>query len=348
MPVLDDGVIEPDETFTVVLSNPWGATLVRDEATGVIKDDDLPVVSISTGSDSATEGEDVRFDLVRSVNLKGRLRVTVRVSATGTFLSATPPNTVTFGPGESMAILRMGTIDDDRDEADGTVEALLIESDDYAIKDRGRAVVTVTDNDRIPAIGIGGARALESTGEIVFPVTLGAASDRVVTVEWSTSDGTARKEEDYRGGHGVVTFPPGGTAQTIRVLLLDDMRVEEDETFTLTLGRAVNGTSDGGAATGVIEDDERTVSKAWLTRFGRTVASQAVESVSDRLTGASRRASQVMVGGQQLRSASEGEAEGRLGGSQLSFGNQPRMPAGGLGAAGALRRGLGISRPSRG
>ena len=336
--VLDDGVIEPDETFTVVLSNPWGATLVRDEATGVIKDDDLPVVSISTGSDSAAEGEDVRFDLVRSVNLKGRLRVTVRVSATGTFLSATPPNTVTFGPGESTAILRMGTIDDDRDEADGTVEALLIESDDYAIEDRGRAVVTVTDNDRIPAIGIGGARALESTGEIVFPVTLGAASDRVVTVEWSTSDGTARKEEDYRGGHGVVTFPPGGTAQTIRVLLLDDMRVEEDETFTLTLGRAVNGTSDGGAATGVIEDDERTVSKAWLTRFGRTVASQAVESVSDRLTGASRRASQVTVGGQQLRSASEGEAEGRLGGSQLPFGNQPRMPAGGRGAPGALRR----------
>ena len=338
VPVLDDGVIEPDETFTVVLSNPWGATLVRDEATGVIKDDDLPVVSISTGSDSAAEGEDVRFDLVRSVNLKGPLRVTVRVSATGTFLSATPPNTVTFGPGESTAILRMGTIDDDRDEADGTVEALLIESDDYAIEDRGRAVVTVTDNDRMPAIGIGGARALESTEEIVFPVTLGAASDRVVTVEWSTSDGTARKEEDYRGGQGVVTFPPGGTAQTIRVLLLDDMRVEEDETFTLTLGRAVNGTSDGGAATGVIEDDERTVSKAWLTRFGRTVASQAVESVSDRLTGASRRASQVTVGGQQLRSASEGEAEGRLGGSQLPFGNQPRMPAGGLGAPGALRR----------
>ena len=56
VPVLDDSVIEPDETFTVVLSNPWGATLVRDEATGVIKDDDLPVVSISTGSDSAAEG----------------------------------------------------------------------------------------------------------------------------------------------------------------------------------------------------------------------------------------------------------------------------------------------------
>ena len=338
VPVLDDGVIEPDETFTVVLSNPRGATLVRDEATGVIKDDDLPVVGIFTGSDSAAEGEDVRFDLVRSVNLKGRLRVTVRVSATGTFLSATPPNTVTFGPGESTAILRMGTTDDDRDEADGTVEALLIESDDYAIEGRGRAVVTVTDNDRIPAIGIGGARAMESTGEIVFPVTLGAASDRVVTVEWSTSDGTARADEDYRGGRGVVTFPPGGTAQTIRVLLLDDMRVEEDETFTLTLGRAVNGTSDGGAATGVIEDDERTVSKAWLTRFGRTVASQAVESVSDRLTGASHRASQVTVGGQPLRSASEGEAEGRLGGWQLPFGNQPRMPAGGLEAPGALRR----------
>ena len=215
-------------------------------------------------------------------------------------------------------------------------------------RNRGRAVVTVTDNDRMPAIGIGGARALESTGEIVFPVTLGAASDRVVTVEWSTSDGTARKEEDYRGGHGVVTFPPGGTAQTIRVLLLDDMRVEEDETFTLTLGRAVNGTSDGGAATGVIEDDERTVSKAWLTRFGRTVASQAVESVSDRLTGASRRASQVTVGGQQLRSASEG----RSGGSSRRLATPIRKPTAdacrGAGSTGRVATGLGISRSSRG
>ncbi len=338
VPLLDDVMLEPAETLTVALSNPQGVTLERAEATGVIQDNDFPMMSISAVSGSVEEGEDVRFALVRSGDFNVQLSVMLRVSPTGAFLSTTPPTTVSFEPGDVRVVLKIGTTDDDRDEPDGTLEAVLVESDDYDIEGPGRAVVTVTDNDHIPSIGIEGARALESAGEIVFPVTLGAASDRVVTVEWSTSEATARQDEDYRGEQGVVTFPPGGTAQTIRVALLDDMLLEEDETFTLTLASAVNGTLDGGTATGVIGDDESTVFKAWLTRFGRTVAGQVVDTVSERLTGVSRRSSQVTIAGQQLQSAFKSEADDPLGNWQLPFGNQRLMPVGGLGAPGPLSR----------
>ena len=338
VPVLDDSVVEPDETFTVKLSNPQGGSLERAEATGMIVDNDLPLVSISAASASVDEGEDVQFDLTRSGNLRSALSVTVRVNATGAFLAETPPSTVSFGSGESAAVLRIATVDDERDEPDGTVEAVLVESADYVIQDPGKAVVTVTDNDRPPAIGIESARALEIAGEIVFPIMLAGPSDHMVTVEWSTSDGTARTNEDYRGATGMVNFPPGRTVENIRVVLLDDMLLEEEETFTVALGRAVNGTLGQGTATGVIEDDEGIVFKAWLTRFGRTVATQVVEAVSERLTGSPYRPPQVTVGGRQLRLAFENEAGDRRDDSELLFGNQPLMAGGGLGAPGSPGR----------
>ncbi len=338
VPVLDDSVGEPNETFTVKLSNPRDATVERAEATGSILDDDLPLVSISAAAGSVEEGEDVQFNLARSGNLDAGLSVTVRVNETGSFLAATPPATVTFGSGESVAVLRIATVDDSRDEADGSVEAVLGESDEYNIGDPGRAVVAVTDNDLPPAIGIEGARAFENVGEIVFPITLAGTSAQVVTVEWSTSDGTARTDEDYRGATGIVNFRPGQTVESIRVLLLDDMLLEEDETFTVVLGRAVNGTLGQGTATGVIVDDERIVFKAWLTRFGRTIATQVVEAVSERLTGSPYRPPQVMVGGRQLRLAFENEARDRPHDTDLLFGHQPLMAGGGLGAPGSPGR----------
>ncbi len=338
VPVLDDSVGEPNETFTVKLSNPRNATVERAEAAGFILDDDLPMVSISAAAGSVEEGEDVQFNVARSGNLDAGLSVTVRVNETGSFLAATPPTTVTFGSGESAAVLRMATVDDNRDEADGSVEAVLGESDEYNIGDPDRALVAVTDNDRPPAIGVEGARAFENVGEIVFPITLAGTSDRVVTVEWSTSDGTARTDEDYRGATGMVNFPPGQTVESIRVLLLDDMLLEEDETFTVVLNRAVNGTLGQGTATGVIADDERIVFKAWLTRFGRTVATQVVEAVSERLTGSPYRPPQVTVGGRQLRLAFENEAGDHRDGSNLFFGSQPLMVGGGLGTPGSPGR----------
>ena len=336
--VLDDIEDELEEAFTVSLANPSGATLERAHATGVIIDDDLSAVSIGPGPSPVEEGNDVQFDLVRRGDLTDPLSVTLSVTESGAFLSGTPPATVVFQPGEATAVLQMGTEDDDRDEEDGTVEAVLAESEEYAIEGSGSAVVAVTDNDDAPTIKIEGARALEYLGEIFFPVKLGAASDRTVTVEWATSDGTATRDQDYRAESGVVVFSPGQTEERIRVVVLDDMLVEGEETFKVTLAGAVNGTLDEDQATGLITDEDGTVVKAWLTRFGRTVATQVVEAVSQRFTGPSRRASQVTIGGQSLTSAFEGGADAYRRGSPMSFGSRPLMSAQGLDDADLLSR----------
>ena len=336
--VLDDMEGELEEAFTVSLANPSGATLERAHATGVIIDDDLSAVSIGPGPSPVEEGNDVQFDLVRRGDLTDPLSVTLSVTESGAFLSGTPPATVVFQPGEATAVLRIGTADDDRDEEDGTVEAVLAESEEYAIEGSGSAVVAVTDNDDAPTIKIEGARALEYLGEIFFPVKLGAASDRTVTVEWATSDGTATRDQDYRAESGVVVFSPGQTEGRIRVVVLDDMLVEGEETFKVTLAGAVNGTLDEDQATGLITDEDGTVVKAWLTRFGRTVATQVVEAVSQRFTGPSRRASQVTIGGQSLTSAFEGGADAYRRGSPMSFGSRPLMSAQGLDDADLLSR----------
>ena len=58
METREDDTDEPDEMFTVTLSNPSGATLDDDTATGTITDDDVPTLSIANAT--VEEGDDGR------------------------------------------------------------------------------------------------------------------------------------------------------------------------------------------------------------------------------------------------------------------------------------------------
>ena len=149
-----------------------------------------------------------------------------------------------------------------------------------------------------------------------FAVSLSRAASETVTVQYATSDGTATAGSDYTQTSGTLTFTAGESSKTISVPVLDDAHDEGEETFTLTLSNA----SGGGAwlkdatATGTIENNDP-MPQAWLARFGRTVASQAVDAIGGRMEGAG--GSHVTVGGMQLDSAGklvEPEEKTSLGG----------------------------------
>ena len=155
-----------------------------------------------------------------------------------------------------------------------------------------------------PAIAVADARVREAEGATVdFAVSLSRAASETVTVQYATSDGTgdsaATAGTDYTATSGALTFAPGETAKTVSVPVLDDSHDEGSETFTLTLSNA----SGGGAwlkdatATGTIENDDP-MPQAWLARFGRTVASQAVDAIGARMLGGG--GGHVTVGGQAL------------------------------------------------
>ena len=76
------------------------------------------------------------------------------------------------------------------------------------------ATGTIIDDDDPPGITIADARAVESAGEVAFPVSLDAPSGRQVTVSYGTEDGTAKAGEDYGAAEGTLTFAAGQTSAT--------------------------------------------------------------------------------------------------------------------------------------
>ena len=109
-----------------------------------------------------------------------------------------------------------------------------------------------------PAISIASSTAAEDAGKAAFTVTLDVASGEAATVQYTTSDGTARAGEDYTAASGTLTFAAGDTEETIEVTLDDDALAEDDETFKVTLSNASDASIANGEATGTITDDEGT------------------------------------------------------------------------------------------
>jgi hypothetical protein len=72
----------------------------------------------------------------------------------------------------------------------------------------------------------------------------------------ASADGTAKQQSDYEIGTGMLSFSPGDTAKTFQLLINEDMYVEGDESFTVTLSNVTGATIGAPAsATITINDD---------------------------------------------------------------------------------------------
>ena len=157
-----------------------------------------------------------------------------------------------------------------------------------------------------PAVlNVADARAKEGEDETLdFQVTLARAASGEVSVGYRTRNGTAKAGKDYERTSGTLVFAAGETEKTVSVPLLDDAHDEGEETFKLRLNKATGAVIGDGEAVGTIENDDP-MPKAWLARFGRTVAGQAVDALMLRLGGGG--GSQVTLGGQAIGLSGTGE-----------------------------------------
>src|SRR5262249_55201826 len=89
-----------------------------------------------------------------------------------------------------------------------------------------------------------------------FTVTLSTTSDRTVTVNYATADGTATAGSDYTAASGSLSFAPGQTSKTVSVNVLGDTVTEANETFAVNLSGATNARIARGTGTGTILDDD--------------------------------------------------------------------------------------------
>ena len=139
------------------------------------------------------------------------------------------------------------------------------------------------ENLTLPRLRAADARALEGKDATLdFTVSMDAAADGAVTVDYATADGSATAGEDYTATSGTLTFAPGERRKSVSVAILDDALDEGNETFRLRLSNAAGAVIADGEAVGTIANDDP-MPKAWTARFGRSVAVHVVDAVEQRL-----------------------------------------------------------------
>ena len=153
-----------------------------------------------------------------------------------------------------------------------------------------------------PGLTVADAEVQEGPNAVLsFAVTLSRAPSSTVTVDYATADGTATAGSDYTAVNGALTFAAGETEKTVSVAVLDDAHDEGSETLTLSLSNASGAYIEDGTATGTIKNTDH-MPKAWLARFGRTVAEQVLDAVGARVEGNSNSPgpAQLTLGGHRV------------------------------------------------
>ena len=120
-----------------------------------------------------------------------------------------------------------------------------------------------------------------ATATVTVTRTLGSAG--AATVNYATSDGTAKAGEDYTPASGTLSFAAGETTRTFTVTILDDSSDEEVETVNLTLSNPTGGIVVGGNSTSAINvtdnDSEPTLSFVDFRAFTAEGNSGTAEAV---------------------------------------------------------------------
>ena len=310
--VASDGETEGSETLTLSLSSPSGVTIGDGEATGTVTDPAPPPLTGEFRNVPAEHDGSNAFDLELhfSEAPKGLSYRTMR----GSFFDVTN--------GTVKKAKRLVKKDNGAwrvtVEPDGLAEVIIgflpaLPADDCA----EAAVVCTAGGTRLsvgaatfvpgPAsLSVADATVREAPGATLdFVVSLSRARHEATTVDYATSDGTARAPDDYAHTEGTLTIDAGERERTVSVAVVDDSHDDGGETVVLTLSNAGAPTRIADAtATGTIENSDP-MPKAWLVRFGRTVGSQVLDALSERFDAPGR--SHVTVGGVALRG---GEAPG--------------------------------------
>ncbi|MEW6304099.1 MAG: Calx-beta domain-containing protein [Verrucomicrobiota bacterium] len=262
--ITSDTEVESDETFVVRLSNPVNATIADSEGTGTILDNPAPGLMINNVA--VTEGNEGITNALFEVTLTRSSQQTVTVqysTANGTATTAgsdysLTSGTLTFPPGETVRTIEVPVMGDLLHEGDETFVLNLTNPTNAILMDNQGTGTIMNDDSITVDLSIYGVTVQEpgsGTANAVFSVLLSGPSGQTVSVNYSTSDGTAMSGSDYSAqANSVITFPPGTTNRTLSIVVNGDAVTESDETFTVTLSNAVNATIATNQAVGTIVD----------------------------------------------------------------------------------------------
>lgn len=299
IPILQDVLYDPAESFTVTLSNPTGgATLTSPSTINVTINDDDPAPVLTIAGTTVPEGNTPSgVSLPFTVTLTSASGQPVSVDyrtvdnypysgyATAGVDYQPVSGTLTFAPGETKKTIVVPIIGDTKYEPDETVYVSLtnvVGAANYTYQAAG----VIQNDDPRPTITVADVRIVEgNAGRQNAIVTLTASEqiDGYQYVSYFTNDGTAKSGSDYIYTSGGLYFgtqspapQPPQTTQTIAIPILGDTNVEPDETFTLVFSTSGPYALTKTSITITIENDDAGVSPAPLTVAPGSTANIAV------------------------------------------------------------------------
>jgi len=272
VPVVGDTAKESNQTFALRLSNATNATLPASDAIGTIIDDDsTPHFTATSTSSSTIEGNTGTKTMLFAVAPTNENEQPMTVD----FTTIAGPNarenidylatggTLVFPPYTSdpqfVAVTVVGNL---RHQQLHKFFVHLLNAV-AAIVDPFDAEGDIVDDDPIPTISISDVTVGEAnsgTVNAVLNVTLSNDSDDVVTVNYTTTDGSAIGGSDFVPQNGTLTFQPGQTSQVITIAINPAVMGELTEQFTVNLSAQTNSTI--AKASGVVTITPPT---SWVT-----------------------------------------------------------------------------------
>ena len=93
---------------------------------------------------------------------------------------------------------------------------------------------------------------------LCFAVSLSKAAAAISTVKYKTSNGSAMSSSDYKAADATITFNAGQSVKYVCIIINGDYKVEQNETFYVTLYSPVNLVlGNKKTATGIIINDDK-------------------------------------------------------------------------------------------
>ncbi|MEO9966458.1 MAG: PKD domain-containing protein [Reichenbachiella sp.] len=276
--VIDDAVLEIDESITATISNASSGVSITSTAGLQSAEADLvdnDTASITISDETETESSDLEFTLTLTNDVEGDVSVDVSFGGgdaeTNDYVEGTQSFTFTGGTAGTKTVT-VGTTDDGTLELDETFTAsLTLTGGNSEVDDSDTGEGTITDDDDA-TVTINDADNTEGSG-IVFDLDLSSPVEGNVVIDIDFTNVTT-EAGDFTATQQQVTFTSGSTAtQQITVATSDDALLEIDETFTASLslnsGHADVVVSDEGTGTITDGDDATvTISDATVTEGG--------------------------------------------------------------------------------
>ncbi len=261
--IVNDGIDETPETFLVNLSDPINATIDDGQGVATIHDCEKPEISI-TGKIVSECDDEVVLDVCLSVESDFDVTVDYATS-NGTAIAGddytSTTGTLTIPAGQLCGTVTVGLLNENVAEPDETFLVTISNAQGAVITD-DVATVTIKDctipPDEDPTITILDPDLVKEceADQIVFTVCLNESGDQVITVNWTTQDGSATAGQDYVAASGTLTFQPGSVKpdSPIVIALIDDAIDEAPEQFSVVLSNPTNSTIADGTGVATIQD----------------------------------------------------------------------------------------------